>query len=116
MFEVWAKESSCVRFFAYEGKQKYLRISFVGGGTYDYFYVDREYKLFLAAESVGKAYRELIKGKFPNRKLSEEEEEKWVKAVVRGFEVRRLEREIEAKEAELERLKKKLTEMTKFCH
>lgn len=29
---------------------------------------------FLAAESVGKAYRELIKGRFPSRKLSEEAE------------------------------------------
>ena len=112
MFEVWARESRCVRFFAYEGKQKYLRISFVGGGTYDYFFVDREYKLFLAAESVGKAYRELIKGRFPSRKLSEEEEEKWLKAVVRGFEVRRLQGEIKRKEAELVALRESLA---KFC-
>ena len=112
MFEVWARESSCVRFFAYEGKQKYLRISFVGGGTYDYFLVDREYKLFLAAESVGKAYRELIKGRFPSRKLSQEEEERWLKAVVRGFEARRLQREIKRKEAELVALRERLA---KFC-
>ena len=54
MFEVWARESSCVRFFAYEGKQKYLRISFAGGGTYDYFYVNREYKLFFGSRKRGK--------------------------------------------------------------
>ncbi len=108
MIQVWGKQSSCIRFFAYDGKQKYLRISFVGGGTYDYFFVDREFELFLKADSVGKAYRTLIKGRFPSRRLSEAEEEKWVKAVVGGFEVRQLQREIEEKEAELRVLRKKL--------
>ena len=50
----------------------------------------------------------LIKGRFPSRRLSEAEEEKWVKAVVGGFEVRQLQREIEEKEAELRVLRKKL--------
>ena len=117
MFEVWAKESSCVRFFGYEGTKKFLRVSFIGGSTYDYFFVDREgINLLLEAKSVGAAYRSQIKGKFPSRKLSSEEEEKWVRAVVGGFEVRRLRREIEAKEAELGELRNQLAKMTKFCH
>lgn len=108
IIQVWRIQSSCIRFFGYDRKRKYLRISFVGGGTYDYFFVDREFEILLKADSVGKAYRSLIKGRFPSRCLSEAEEGKWVKAVVGGFEVRQLQREIEEKEAELLALRKNL--------
>jgi hypothetical protein len=55
-----------------------LRLTFVGGGTWDYFFVDREFDRFLKAESVGKAYRSLIKGRFPCRRLESGVEERYV--------------------------------------
>lgn len=66
-------ESNCIHSIGYDADDMVLEIEFHSGGIYQYTGVPcGTYAKFMSAESHGKAFHALIKGKFPHRKQARE--------------------------------------------
>jgi hypothetical protein len=63
-------DSSAIQTSSYEAETKILTVTFANGDRYAYEGVTQEIADLLAkAESKGKAFNELVKDKFPSRKV-----------------------------------------------
>lgn len=75
--EVMAKDSKAISKSEYNADTKVLAITFANGKAYEYAEVPAEVAAdFEKAESKGKAFKELIKGKFKAKKVEPAPEKK----------------------------------------